>query len=649
MQLSALERERSLARLAVIGVPKEISIPFVREIEKWIECSGVEWTITRLKSILTDLIRKRAGQGPSSSWVRKNFKRNVWFTGAVGGLEKWGFKGKNFPLLVQALRIYTIFYAGEVTTLQAKKFMSGVMSTPVDISTFVPTIALGLRKSGIKAGRLSKGQPLLARAPSETRGPTVNGTKPEADSLVDSVVFLHLDGKRHYNRFHELYDPILKGLESEILCEIPMESLSLDEFGWPFELVVGSIGIIQEPGYKLRAVANPGRVFQQVLKPLGDKLFSILSELPWDCTFEQSKADHDIQVHLDRGSVAYSVDLTGATDYFPLSLQIEMLSLLLPQDSLTINLFRELSTGWWMIRESIRRSSGMTDGLPGFTRWTKGQPLGLYPSFASFALTHGLLLLGLLEGPWSGQFYVLGDDVVILDEVLYRKYRVALMELGCPVSESKTLVSDRIAEFRSRIFEAERKHSIPQLKWRHPSDDSFLDVLRLLGYKGLSLLTHQQYKVGAIASIIPDFAGGLGFNPAGQPLEQRLEPWLELLYAKRVPVNRLTDYSSLLTERLQRSLLVNLAVEVLYHPAERHMDDVLRDLDQRSYGLVVDVLGAELAPLWRLLGRNLDVVLEGNLDLLCLNLPRRQTTLQKWESLLSSVFGDGWWDRIGHH
>lgn len=638
MQLTARERDKIFSRLWVIGVPREILVPYIRDIEKWIECSGLEWTISRIKSIKLDLLRKKAGLDPTSSWIRKGSKGS-WFSGSVGALERWGFRESNFPKLIQALNVYTNFFSPKVTDLQAKKFLSGVLADPVGIPFHVQQcIDLGIALSGIRSKKsLPRPKPLLTYTPSSKRAPSIWNSDDEVINLIDSVAFLSSDGGQHYYRFHHLYDDVLVGLEPEILFSLPLDLLPEDLLD-VYDLVVGKIGIIQEPGFKLRAVANPGRVFQRVLEPLGTALFNTLRDLSWDCTFNQKKADPKILAALQDGRTVYSVDLTGATDYFPLDLQILVLKSLFPEDY--VDLFREISKGLWRMSLSQEIVYQYDREIPqGFLRWKKGQPLGLYPSFASFALTHGLLLLGLLGKPYNGEFYVLGDDVIILDTVLYQKYRVALELLGCPVSDSKTISSASLAEFTSRIFLDSDPHPIPQLKWRQPSDDSFIDVVRLLGIRGLLLLSNRQRKVAGIVASIPDFMGGLGFNPDGLDLSTRMKPFLSLLDKQYVPVNRLTDYSGQTRKLIHQSKFSRVAVNSYDGHVPLRDLHTIEDLDQRSLLMVHDTLGSTMVPWFGIMGTNLDLVLNGNIDLPGIGVPSRRTALQKWEGLLVHLLG----------
>jgi hypothetical protein len=455
------------------------------------------------------------------------------------------------------------------------------------------------------------------------RGPTLVGSKPEPDSLIDSSMYLldTIEGWIHYNKFCSYYEPVLV----DVLPYDIMRKGMTSPTQYHGDFVIGRIGLIQEPGYKLRAVANPGRVFQRVLEPLGDFLYSTVKHLPWDCTFDQSKAIPFLQSALAQGRTVSSVDLSGATDYFPLDLQEHVIRWLVKNDPI-VDLFHELSTASWF--------------MPGVGNisWKRGQPLGLYPSFASFALTHGLLLLGLCDCEYNHQFFVLGDDVVILDTHIADKYMQILKLLGCPYSDTKTIRSSSLCEFAGKIVTSTKV--IPQLKWRNCSDDSFLDIARLLGPRSVKLMRNRQRKVISQIESVPDFLGGLGWNPNGLPLEDRIQqPWIFDDYYKPQP--RVTG---LLRERISkvlRSSLVQSSMDKLRNrniPVTYPLPD--SDLDQRSLSLTAHHM-PRLVPWYMLMGKNLDLVFQALGQDLDLPIKEevgssRPTQLRVWERRLNT-------------
>jgi hypothetical protein len=356
--------------------------------------------------------------------------------------------------------------------------------------------------------------------------------------------------------------------------------------------------LIQEAGYKLRAVANPGRVFQRVLEPLGDLLFKVLRDLPWDCTFDQSKAVVPLQHALFNNQRVFCYDLSNATDLFPLRIQRVILDYLLP-DSQYPELFTELSRGLWMYPGK------------GWIQWKTGQPLGLYPSFASFALAHGLILQGLLNRPWSGQFYILGDDVVILDERLATSYYQYMTTIGCKISAPKSLVSSSLAEFAGRLIS--KDEVVPLMKYRNLSDDSFVDIARSLGPRSVWLMKPKQRRVIREIAEVPEFFGGMGWNPQGLPIQDRLKNWI---YDDPQPVTRLTGHTRTIIRNYLNSDMIGSVSSFLEEegvsPSYLLVD---LSLDQRVQDLVRSKLGETLVPLSHLLGKNLDEVLGSDVDL----------------------------------
>ena len=585
----------------VFNIPRAISKPFIKQVEKWIEASGTEWTVNRLKSMKLDFIRLEAGLSPSSVWIRKSSPDH--FAGPLGGLQKWcNAKKGRWPKAVQFLQMYTWFYASDVTPQQEKKFLEGVTAVNVPIPEHLHVLLqesvkhLGLRRSFMNSPRSLMLRPLS----STRREPHADGRSfTEGTATLECALGYTRSTRLGWDlrsRFKPIFDIVEEGLEYEDLRDGDL---------CDHRSSVGKIGTIQEAGYKLRAVANPARVYQEALRPLGDMLFDLLKGLPWDCTHDQTLSFDVVRDHLSRGGTAYSVDLSGATDYFPLDLQLTVLRSITPVPAY-VDLFHKLARAPWRYGKT-------------FIRWTKGQPLGLYPSFASFALTHGLLLYGLNGNRHNNMFYVLGDDVVILDPVLNSKYRQALAVMQCPVSESKSLTSRFIAEFGGKILTP--TGVISQLKWRIPSDDSFLDIVRNFGKGALRLLRPRQKKIALKVALLPEFLGGLGFNPQGLPLEERLEmfpSWLDPKQSQKF----LMSYN--------RVISAANYYEAEKFPNYRQMKTTIDDLDQRSLALVSRLI-PRMLPWYETLGTNLYTIApESFLDIESSG--KRKTTLIRYEN-----------------
>jgi hypothetical protein len=277
---------------------------------------------------------------------------------------------------------------------------------------------------------------------------------------------------------------------------------------------------------------------------LGNALFQLLAGLPWDCTFEQSKPYNVVQEHLKKGGTTFCVDLSSATDYFPLELQLAVLRRLFPHDQHLIDLFKDLSrnTTWTYGKESVR--------------WSNGQPMGLYPSFPSFALTHGVLL-DYLAGGIPNRFFVLGDDVIILHRPTYEKYIKMLDVLGCPYNPSKSLVSNQMAEFSGKFITPDKV--VSAFKWRDVNSKNFMDLMRTFGQRFKPMLRRRETNVYTrLARLLPPH-GCNHSSGSGNPLEEVISITLD--FESKIPESgeRVchTSFFHWMAQKLQANQLVN--------------------------------------------------------------------------------------------
>jgi hypothetical protein len=77
------------------------------------------------------------------------------------------------------------------------------------------------------------------------------------------------------------------------------------------------VGIPDKEG-KTRVIAILDYFSQTALKPFHEYLFRLLRKIPQDCTFDQGSFVESVRNWKD--PVYYSVDLTAATDRFPIEL-----------------------------------------------------------------------------------------------------------------------------------------------------------------------------------------------------------------------------------------------------------------------------------------------------------------------------------------
>lgn len=96
------------------------------------------------------------------------------------------------------------------------------------------------------------------------------------------------------------------------------------------DLVIGRISHFEEGGGKVRVIGVVDAWSQMALHPTHDHIYSILKRIEQDGTFNQTKPLHRLmeKVRLLPDQTVYSLDLSAATDRFPLSTQVSALSIL---------------------------------------------------------------------------------------------------------------------------------------------------------------------------------------------------------------------------------------------------------------------------------------------------------------------------------
>jgi len=504
-------------RLSVIGIPAYSINPFAGLLVKWTECSGEEWTVKRVKLLKQLLISIRTGH-PIPTPIARN--RHGEYRGVVGSLIRWAMlNDKNFFKVLNAFMAYTHWTSCQVTSAQRKKFLDAINAPVVEIPRALEHALVGTTKVTVGHRTIhGKPQPILVwQGSPNKRAPTYLGSVPQTDNIL--LEFKLLDNAsvlEHVKQHSIIYDDVFTGFDWRRF----VDSAHQDDIS-NTDMYAGEVHFLQEPGYKLRSIASPYRLFQVASEPLKNSLKGLIAELPWDCTHDQDRAFPVIQEVLRNEGFVYSVDLSNATDYFPYELQEVVLQTIFGKDCPYVTLFRDISRSKW--------HSDIGD-----LYWNKGQPLGFNPSFFTFTLTHGLLLLTLLGREWNNEFFVVGDDVVITDRILYEKYISTLKLLGCPYSPDKTLVSNKLAEFVGKVVT--KDVVLPQLKWRDISDDNFLDLARLIGPRIRRLLSKRQQHVLDVFSHVSSYVHpyGLDWSYPGSNLEKMIRQGMLLMFEERV-------------------------------------------------------------------------------------------------------------------
>jgi len=187
---------------------------------------------------------------------------------------------------------------------------------------------------------------------------------------------------------------------------------------------------------KTRVIALGDYFSQTVLRRLHFYLFDVLRKIPQDCTFDQGKFKELIK----DWKVFYSVDLSSATDRFPIQIISGVLRAHFPAKY--VDAWERI-----MVKEPFRFSGKSV-------LYSVGNPMGLYSSWSSFTLAHHYLFFEIareLGRPWRTLPYaLLGDDVLIGDDEVGKRYMSMVKSLGIEVSELKTHISSTTCEFAKR-------------------------------------------------------------------------------------------------------------------------------------------------------------------------------------------------------
>lgn len=188
---------------------------------------------------------------------------------------------------------------------------------------------------------------------------------------------------------------------------------------------------------KVRTVAILDYFSQTALRAFHDYLFRAIRKIPQDCTFNQGK----ILTLAKDWKVFYSIDLTAATDRFPIQIISMVLQGLLPKFYVDawVNVMVKYPFDY--------------NGTP--LRYAVGNPMGAYSSWNSFAIAHHYIMFWCcqkLGKDWkSSEYALLGDDILIGCPQLAELYKDTMARLGVGISDIKTHESSKLYEFAKRL------------------------------------------------------------------------------------------------------------------------------------------------------------------------------------------------------
>lgn len=197
-----------------------------------------------------------------------------------------------------------------------------------------------------------------------------------------------------------------------------------------------------EGGGKTRNIAILDYFSQSALSAIHDAVMKQLKSNPCDATYNQEDGFKTLVKKANLKKVCFSLDLSSATDRFPIALQKIVVK---------TKFGEEIGDLWAKVISDREFTLGDKT-----IRWGRGQPLGALSSWGVFALTHHLFIRWCAGNPKFEDYIILGDDVAILNERVAKIYNDRMMKFGVTVNPAKGFISkanDNVfGEFAKRIF-----------------------------------------------------------------------------------------------------------------------------------------------------------------------------------------------------
>ena len=212
---------------------------------------------------------------------------------------------------------------------------------------------------------------------------------------------------------------------------------------------------------KVRIIAILDYWSQTVLKPLHTYLNNVLRRIKQDCTFDQA----GFYTKIDKSEIFYSIDLTAATDRFPIDVIKFVLKGKFPHP---------------YVEAWSRIMVGHPFDYLGVTlSYSVGNPMGAYSSWSSFAVAHHFVVYTCIKDLGLNfsdvPYCLLGDDIVIGHKDVAELYILKIRSLGVEINESKTHISKHFCEFAKRlIYKGQEITPFPYSSIKETSRRSYL-------------------------------------------------------------------------------------------------------------------------------------------------------------------------------
>ena len=559
----------------VMGDDKR-SRAIISEIQEWTLKSGPIWTIERLRSLkqgVLDYISSQDAQvqgkfklSQDKNWIKTD--RDGWPKGQLGSYLKEQLRHSNGTLDVKLRRVLSVLNASraikakQILPFQRDKYIEAITGKPGRDDIFEFSYKLGLEAS--RKAVTANYKSLFEIGYDEKFSFSALNTSKTLTSFLPQNLRTKENGwilsLLEQSVLNSPYNPILEKM-----------GLPIKSGPKPDNICAGVIKVIQEGGFKARVVAMPNAGAQVAFRPLHKALGNILKHMPQDCTFNQMKGVEWGAEQLRLGKTMYAVDLSSATDNFPLGFQKAVLESL--EYEYSDNFIKTCQMKWGYKDEAFSK----------LVTYTKGQPMGLYGSFVLFSFSHHIVLQAIEAKVNKRDTYrILGDDIIINDKSVYENYLHFMRTVHVPISTSKCLISDFYTEFAGKLISPEGKIPIVKgpkslLAYGCVDTNQYLNYCEVSGK--IDNIIHsvpKEFRNYAKALVqLPEYFGGLGFNPEGLSWVDRITKFSTTIKAG------LPEYRDLSTQ------LVSLS----FKTEDKHAKDILNFINDQLIEVRTEIRG----------------------------------------------------------
>lgn len=295
---------------------------------------------------------------------------------------------------------------------------------------------------------------------------------------------------------------------------------------------------------KRRLFAVGNYINQRLLYPVHAWLVSLLRRLRTDGTFDQLRPLRRLK---DAPGGFHSVDLKAATDRWPLLLLFELIQACFDRNFASSVVNSTLGLNLFEVSFLKKRKS---------VSFITGQALGYYSSWPLFALSHHMMVWYAAERVYPGvifdKYAILGDDIVIADDLVNEAYCDILTQIGVSKSESKSIDSASGAcEFAKTFWVDRMRENLSPL--------SLKKVLRTnspLGWYHYMGTLHSPLRLSTKLRI-----GGFGFKACSRPLRSRAHGFRARRYLVLLAYTWVSEYS------LSIDVAIGLSLGFMIHPS----------------------------------------------------------------------------------